>query len=66
MRMISTFSVSVFSAEGSRCFADMLFIGHGVYDTLTKRLDEVGDPLCLILVVRISTDDANKKPLKMI
>ena len=42
-----------------------LSTGHGVYDTLTKRL-EGGDPLWLILVVRVFTDNTNKKPLKVI
>ena len=33
-----------------------LSTGHGVDDILNKRLDESGDALCLILVIRISTE----------
>ena len=44
----------------------MLSTGHGVYDILTKRLDKGGDHFWLILVVRISSDDTKKKPLKVI
>ena len=33
-----------------------LSTGHGVYDILNKRLDEGGDALCLILVIRISPE----------